>query len=179
MTPLNVLYALGWFAFGVVVGAEWTRMRRDVRCIAAAQAEEETVAPQHNVDKEPARSSKRRWARRVLDAFVVLLFLSSAVQAYITYDRIQAVVACQKAYQAGFADALDARSAASAAERDALVAWMVTLDELVTKTQPDPVAARQKFAAATSAYLQKQAELKRKQQEHPYPPSPRDVCLTR
>lgn len=176
MTPLAyVLYAVGWFVLGVIAGAQWTRMRRDVRRIAAAQAEEETVEPQDDVNEEPTRS-RRRWARRVLDAFVVLLFLSSAVQAYVTYDRIQAVVACQKAYQAGFADALDARSTASAAERDALVAWMVTLDELVTKSQPDPVAARQKFAGATTAYLQKQAELKRKQQENPFPASPRDVC---
>ena len=55
---------------------------------------------------------------------------------------------------------------------------MKTLDELITKTPPgsDPNAARQRFAAATSEYLRRQAELTRKQQENPYPPSPRAVC---
>lgn len=176
MTPLTyVLYAVVWFAAGVVAGAQWTRMRRDVRRIAEAQAGEETVAPQE-IDEKPAR--KRRWPRRVLDTFIVLLFVSSAVQAYVVYDRIQDVVACQKAYQEGFADALEARSAASSAERDALVAWMTTLDELITKTPigGDPVTARAKFGGATSEYLKKQADLKQKQQENPYPPSPRDLC---
>jgi hypothetical protein len=178
MTPLTyVLYGASWFVLGVVVGAEWTRMRRDVRRIANAQAGEETVV-QHETANDEATRPRRRWTRRVLDAFVVLLFVGSAVQAYITYDRIEEVVACQKAYQSGFADALDARKEPAAVERAALIQWMTTLDQLITKTQPgvDVVAARQKFAAATSEYLQKQAELTRKQQENPYPPSPRDVC---
>jgi hypothetical protein len=177
MTPLTyVLYAVGWFGFGAIAGAQWTRMRREVRLIANAQAGEDFVAPQEVIDERSTR--KRRWPRRVLDAFVVMLFVASAVQGFVTYERIQDVVDCQKAYQTGFADALEARSAAAGAERDALIAWMRTLDELLTKTQPggDGVAARQKFAASTSEYLQKQAELKRKQQENPYPPSPRDVC---
>ncbi len=186
MTPLfSVLYAATWFALGVIAGAQWTRMRHNVQRIADAQAGEETVTPQEVVDEKAVH--KRRWrrGRRVLDVFVVLLFVSSAVQGFVTYeriqdanDRIQEVVGCQKAYQTGFADALEARSAAAGAERDALIAWMKTLDELITKTPvcADPAAARQKFAAATSEYLQKQAELKRKQQENPYPPSPRDVC---
>lgn len=177
MTPLiYVLYALGWFGFGVVAGVQWTRMRREVSRIANAQVGEEAVVPQEEIDEKPAR--RRWWPRRVLDVFVVLLFLSSAVQAYVTYDRIEQVVACQRAYQTGFADALEARQAPAAVERAALIEWMTTLDELITRTQPggDAVAARQKFAAATSEYLKKQAELTRKQRENPYPPSPRDVC---
>jgi hypothetical protein len=173
---LYVLYALLWFGLGVVAGAQWTRMRREVSRIANAQVGEEAVVAQEEIDEKAAR--RRRWPRRVLDVFVVLLFVSSAIQAYITYDRIEQVVACQRAYQTGFADALEARQAPAAVERAALIAWMTTLDELLTKTQPggDVVAARQRFAAATGEYLQKQAELTRKQRENPYPPSPRDVC---
>lgn len=177
MTPLpSVLYALGCFGCGVIVGAQWTRMRLEVSRIANTQVGEEVVVPHENTDETPAR--RNRWPRRVLDVFVVLLFVSSAVQAFVTYERIEQVVACQRAYQAGFADALEARQQPAAVERAALIAWMTTLDELLTKTQPggDAVAARQKFAAATSEYLQKQAELTRKQRENPYPASPRDVC---
>jgi hypothetical protein len=179
MTPLTyVLYAVGWFVLGAVTGAQWTRMRRDVRRIANTQAGEETVAQHETTNDETARP-QRRWGRRVLDTFVVLLFIASAVQGYVTYDRIEAVIACQKAYQTGFADAIDARSKAAAPEKAALTQWMKTLYELITKAGvpgSDPAAARQKFAAATSEYLQKQEELTRKQQENPYPPSPRDVC---
>jgi hypothetical protein len=177
MTPLTyVLYAVVWFALGVVAGAQWTRMRRDLRRIANAQAGEETVAPQEVLDDKPAQ--KRRWPRRVLDTFVVALFVASAVQGFVTYEQIQGIVNCQKAYQAGFADAIDARSKAAIPEKAALTQWMKTLYELVTKAGvpgSDPAAARQKFANATSEYLQKQDELARKQQENPYP-SPRDVC---
>lgn len=179
--PLYVLYALLWFGLGVVAGAQWTRMRRDVRRIANAQAGEEPVAPQQDTDDEaqPKPDRPRRWARRVLDTFVVLLFIGSAVQAYVTYDRIEEVIACQKAYQTGFADAIDARSKAAVPEKAALTQWMKTLYELISKAGvpgSDPAAARQKFANATSEYLQKQDELTRKQQENPYPPSPRDLC---
>lgn len=177
-TLLYVLSAVGWFVLGVIAGAQWTRMRRDVRRLANDQAGEKTVAPHEETAEAQPGPARRRWPRRVLDTFVVLLFVSSAITSYVTYDRITDVVACQRVYQAGFADAIDARKEPAKIEREALIAWMTTLDELITKTQPggDAVAARQKFAAATSEYLKKQAELTRKQQENPYPPSPRDLC---
>lgn len=178
-TLIYVLYAVAWFGLGVIVGAQWTRMRRDVRRLANDQAGEKAVAPHEELPEvQPQPARVRRWSRRVLDTFVVLLFIGSAVQAYVTYDQIQGVVECQKGYQAGWADAFDARQTASAAERAALITWMKTLDELITRTPSgaDPNVGRQRFAAATSEYLQRQAELTRKQQENPYPPSPRDVC---
>jgi hypothetical protein len=180
MNPLiYVLSALGWFVLGVFAGAQWTRMRREVQRIANAQAGEETVAQHQETDEAPSKAPRpRRWPRRILDTFVVLLFIGSAVQAYVTNEQIQGVVACQRAYQTGFADALAARQAASGVEREALVRWMTILDELISNGRlgGDPAAARQRFADATREYLQKQNELTRKQQENPFPPSPRDLC---
>ena len=117
MTPLiYVLSALGWFAFGAVVGAQWTRLRREVRRIANAQAGEETVAPHQETGEATSKTARpRRWGRRILDTFVVLLFIGSAVQAYVTNEQITAVVECQNGYHAGWADAFDARQTASAA----------------------------------------------------------------
>lgn len=174
-SPTNVLYALAWFAFGVLVGAQWTRMRGEVRRIANAQAGEEPVAPQQNTDEAPPKPPRsRRWPRRVLDSFVVLLFISSAVQAYVTNEQIQAVVDCQNGYQAGFADALDARSKTSQEAQQALDDLMSTIGSLATGVATPE--NRQRFADALASYLHKRAEAKKQQQEHPYPPSPRDVC---
>lgn len=176
MTSLpNVLYALAWFVLGVIVGAQWTRMRGEVRRIANAQAGEEHVAPQQETEQTPPKRARtRRWARRVLDAFVVLLFISSAVQAYLTNEQIQAVVDCQNGYQAGFADALDARSKTSQEAQQSLDDLMTTIGSLATGVATPE--NRQRFVDALASYLQKRAEAKKQQQEHPYPPSPRDVC---
>lgn len=177
MTPTTyVLTALGWFVLGVVAGAQWTRMRRDVRRIAKAQAqEEEPVAAPFAVDQDPARRS-RRW-RRALDIFVVLLFIASAVQAYFTYGQIKDVQDCQRIYQTGFADALDARSAASTEAQNANDELWATIGQLTAGT--GNAETRTKFQAALANYFDKRAEAKKKQQENPYPPSPRDLCAAR
>lgn len=173
----TVLAAVCWFAAGVVVGAQWTRLRHEVRFIAKAQDREERVTSPEVITEKPS-TRRARWWRRALDAFVIMLFLGSAVQAYYTYERIQDVVDCQRVYQIGFADALDARQPVAAAEKEALVKWVTTIDQLITQAQPgvDPATNRQKFAIATREYLQKQADLVKTQNEKPYPPFPRGVC---
>lgn len=174
---LSVLPAVCWFIFGVIVGAQWTRMRRQVGRLANihVRREEPVQPPPHTAPRS------RRWPRRVLDAFVVLLFIGSAVQAYVTYDqlqesadRIQAVVDCQRAYQTGFADALDARSAASTEAQNANDELWATVGQL-TSAAASP-ETRVKFQAALSNYFDKRAEAKKQQQDNPYPPSPRDLC---
>lgn len=173
-TWIHVLYAVAWFALGAVAGAQWTRMRREVRQLANAQTGEDVVASHKDIDKAPQRARPRRWPRRVLDTFVVLLFVSSAVNAYVTSDQIQAVVECQRGYQKGFADALDARSKATQEAQEALDELMSIVGTLAGgAATPEN---RSRFANALTAYLQKRAEAKRQQQEHPYPPSPHDVC---
>ena len=175
MTALTyVLYAVCWFALGAIAGAQWTRMRRDVRRIADAQIGEGPVASQEIVDEEPAR--KRRWPRRVLDVFVVMLFVGSAVQGFVTYERIQEVVSCQRAYQTGFADALEARTATSTEAQNASDELWTTVGKLISGVPSSET--RSQFLGALDSYLNKRIEAKKKQQENPYPPSPRDLCKT-
>jgi hypothetical protein len=170
-----ILSAAFWFGLGIIAGVLWTRPRRDVHRTSRRLHEEVTVPAQKAVPDQPARRP-RRWPRYVLDTIVVLLFLASGIYAYVTYDQIREVQNCQRIYQTGFADALEARQPAATAEKEALVKWVTTIDELITQAQPDPIAGRQKFATATRDYLQKQAELVKTQKERPYPPFPRDVC---
>lgn len=173
MTALtDLLYPFGCFAFGVIAGAQWTRMRCDLHRIAKAQPVEAPVASHEPTDEKPAKT--RRWPRRVLDAVVVLAFISSAVQLYVTNGQIEEVVSCQRAYQAGFADALEARSSAAAAAQNALDELMSTVGQLTTGAASPEV--REKFRTALQNYLAKRAEAKKQQQDNPYPPSPRDLC---
>lgn len=167
------LSALFWFGLGAVFGAQWTRMGRDVRRLKAKAGERET-AVRTAADDQPAPAHPPRWLRMILDAVVVLLFLGSAVQAYVTYDRFGDIIACQNGYQAGFADALDARSKATQDAQDALDDLMSTVGRLIAGG-PSP-EVRQQFATALTGYLDKRAQAKKRQQEYPYPPSPRDVC---
>lgn len=166
MTELiPVMSAVFWFGLGAVVGAQWTRF---------VKAGERKTAV-HTATKQPAPvRPPRRWPRRVLDMVVVLLFLGSAAQAYVTDDRFGDIIACQNGYQAGFADALDARSKATQEAQDALDELMSTVGRLISGGPSQET--RQQFATALTSYLGKRAEAKKRQQEFPYPPSPRDVC---
>lgn len=172
MSALSLLAAAGWFVLGVVTGASWTRLCRDVRHLAQAKAGG-TVATQP-ADETTRKTGPRRWLGRARDVVVVLLFVGSGVQFYVTYDQIQDVVACQAGYQAGFADALDARSKATQEAQDALDELMSTVGTLATGVATPQ--NRQRFAAALADYLDKRVEAKRQQQANPFPPSPRDIC---
>lgn len=163
-----------WAVVGLLVGYLLGRGIRDLDRIAAAVNPEES-----NVDQR----SRGAWLRKatvthVLGVVVFILAVGTVVQGYVHNQQTKKIAECTRGYSNGFADALDARSEAQVAEREALVAWMRTLDELMTKAPmgSDPAAARQRFAAATSEYLKKQAELRQKQQDNPYPDPPRDIC---
>ncbi len=172
MNAINpVIYAVGWFAVGAVAGAQWTRLCRDVRVIATSQDREEPV-PAPEVTAVSTRRA-RLW-RTGLDVLVIMLFVASAVQAYVTYGQIQDVVACQRAYQNGFADALDARATASTEAQNALDELMTTVGQLTADAASPETRAQ--FRDALANYLSKRSEAKKKQQENPYPPPPRDAC---
>lgn len=175
MTALHYLVAsVPWTAVGLLVGYLAGRGVRDLDRIA------EAVTPE---DGMPVHTTRPKWLRRftsnvIIGITVVILGIATAVQGYVQNEATRRIADCTRGYSNGFADAIDARSAASAAEREALVQWMRTLDELLTKASPggDPAAARQRFAAATSEYLKKQDDLRLKQQDNPFPEPPRDAC---
>jgi len=65
-------------------------------------------------------------------------------------------------------------SAATAAAQNALDELMSTVGQLTTGAASPEV--REKFRTALQNYLAKRAEAKKRQQNNPYPPSPRDLC---
>lgn len=107
----------------------------------------------------------------VIAALLIVLGTATAVQSYVQSEATARLTECQTAYANGFADALDARSAAS-------VQAQAAQDDLWTKVAaltPTP-QSRDVFRAALAEYLTKRAAAKKAQAEHPFPDPPRDVC---
>lgn len=123
---------------------------------------------------------------RVLGVLMIVLMVGTAVQGIVqnrateqqaraTEQQARAaeeqsraterIAACVKSYSDGFADALDARSAVSAAATDAL-------DEFFFAIAAAPEQARQRF----DDYIAKRKAAKATQAANPYPAPPRDVC---
>lgn len=134
----------------------------------------------------PDRPSRRqRWQRRfgasVVPAVLIVLAIVTALQGVVT-SRINAdqdaetkrIQDCQAIYANGFADAIDARANTNRESQEALDELMATVGELATG--PGSPAAREKFRAALADYLAKRETAKKRQQENPYPPAPRDLC---
>lgn len=122
---------------------------------------------------DSATPKRRAWvtSNGVIAAVLIVLGTATAVQSYAQSEATARLTDCQTAYANGFADALDARSTATAEAQDAL-------DELLGKVAtltPTP-QGRAEFRDALDDYLDKRAEAKKAQKEHPYPPAPRDVC---
>jgi urease accessory protein UreF len=155
---------------GFVVGFLLGRMSRDTHDIAVTMDQGEFV--------DERKRRRRPTYQSVMGVVVVLLGLATAVQGIYQDSATRRVANCTRAYANGFADAIDARSEASAASQNALDGWMTTLDELLTRATPetDTAAARERFRLSTAEYLSKRAEFKKQQAEHPLPPPPRDVC---
>lgn len=122
------------------------------------------------------RDSKKRpkiSSNMVIAAVLVALGLATAVQSYVHSEATARLTACQTAYANGFADALDARSKASAEAQEALDTWMATLNSVIQAPSAD---AREKIRKAFQDYLEARRDAKETQRDHPYPPAPRDVC---
>lgn len=149
-----------------VVGFLLGRMTRDTQRIADVITEGEPVQ-----SKEPRR---RPSYQAVMGVVVVVLGLGTAAQGIYQDSATRRIADCTRAYSNGFADAIDARSAASAASQNALDDLMTNVGKLAsTEASPE---AREQFRKSLSEYLAKRAEAKKQQQENPYPPAPRDVC---
>jgi type II secretory pathway pseudopilin PulG len=122
-------------------------------------------------NKETAPKPRLITGQRILGVAVFALAIASGVQGWMQSTATEQVAQCTKAYASGFADALDERSKATAEAQDALDD-LITAVASATPTQQGRDAVRQ----ALTDYLNKRAEAKRTQAEHPYPAPPRDVC---
>lgn len=173
MSPLcdYAFRSLLWGVFGLVIGFLLGRMTRDTQRIADAVTDEESAVPD-----DPKKSRRRPSYQAVMGAVVVLLGLVTAVQGLYQDAATRRVADCTRAYSDGFAAALDARSEASTAAQNALDELMSTVGSLTTGPDAGTAETRDRFRKSLSEYLAKRAEAKKQQQEHPYPPAPRDVC---
>lgn len=163
---LYIVQTAPWVAAGLLVGFFVGRST-----VAAAVIID---AAQGEGDEMPSSPRKHRF-RVTLNGFIaaalVGLGIATAVQAAVQGAATSRLTDCQTAYANGFADALDARSKATAEAQDALDGLLGTV-ALLTPT-PE---GRQQFWDALNDYLDKRAEAKKTQAENPYPPAPRDVC---
>jgi hypothetical protein len=118
---------------------------------------------------------RREWriSTNVVAVVLLVLGLFTAGQGYIVGKRTQALAECQQQYSNGLADALDARAEANADAQQALEDWMTVVGSVMTSPTGD---GRVRLLTATSTYLTKRVEARQQQEEHPFPPAPRDAC---
>lgn len=167
-SALYIVQSMPWIAAGLLVGFFVGRST------AAATVIIEAVQGEGDGMRESSAPVKRKLrvtTNGVIAFVLVLLGTATAVQSYVQSEATAKLTECQTAYANGFADALDARSTASSEAQDALDELLST----VAAITPTP-GGRQQFADALAEYLEKRAEAKKTQAEHPYPPAPRDVC---
>lgn len=167
MTPLwsYVLADSVWTLLGFVLGTLFGWIVRDVRRIADAVTEEDTV---------PARTLwKRPSGQALLGAIVFALGIATVVQGLYQNASIRRVSDCQTAYTTGFADALDARSSAAASAQDSLDTLMTKVGDVFQHSTADSRATVQQ---AVDDYLAARSKAKATASKNPYPPAPRDLC---
>jgi hypothetical protein len=172
-----LLHALAWSLAGGIAGVLLDRAVLALQQIAHATPQEDAV-PDHSTP----RKRFRRWFNRavvpgVLITMAVLTIVQSVIAARTNAAQdveIKRVQACQLEYANKFADAIDARSTTTAAAQDAVDELWATIGRLMTGGASP--TAREEFQAALSDYLAKRATAKKKQQDNPYPPAPRDLC---
>lgn len=173
-----VIQSLPWIVAGLLVGFFMGRATVAADAIAVAVQVEGDGMARESTDSTSGKRRLRFTSNGVVAVLLVVLGVATAVQSYVqaeTNERqataTERLQACQTAYSNGFADAIDARSTATQEAQDALDELLSTVASL-TPT-PD---SRERFRDALEDYLDKRADAKRAQKEHPYPPAPRDVC---
>jgi len=174
VTP-TIIYALQssiWALFGLMAGfalgltvRDIRLSRRDLHRIATAVDGEDPVTD------EP-RLSLHKW-QRVLGGIVFVLSLLTAVQGIYQWAEVRRIADCQSAYSNGFADAIDARTAATGEAQNALDKLMTSVGKVMQSTDP---GRRDDVQTAIREYLDARAKAKATQQANPYPPAPRDLC---
>jgi hypothetical protein len=160
------IQSLPWALAGLLVGFFLGRGTAAVETIADAVQEGQMS------DREQRPAPRRRiTAIQVIGTLVVFLGVFTAVQGYVQGEATERLALCQAAYSNGFADALEARTSATADAQRALDDFLTAVSA-ATPTQEGRDVVRK----ALSDYLTKRAEAKQAQQQNPFPAAPRDVC---
>lgn len=187
MTPslVYIVQSVPWALGGLLLGFFLGRAIVAADAIADVAADTPTDTTIGDAEPEqgetmsdPAR--RRRWfnTNTVIVAVIVALGLLTAVQAYVQgeaadrqTEQTRRLADCLRKYSNGIADALDARSTASAAAQSALDALIFAIP-----TTASDAAGRAKARKAFADYKTLRANSIKTQAAHPFPPAPRDVC---
>lgn len=123
-----------------------------------------------------AKAPRRITGQLVLGVIVVLLGIITVLQGVSSNNATQRLARCQGAYVSHFADALDARTTASADAQTALDNLMRAVSG--TLAQPHAAAGGRTEGVRTALdnYLHKRAQADAERRRHPYPAPPRDSC---
>lgn len=122
-------------------------------------------------------TGKRSWrpsAQWVLGVVVILLAIVTVLQGIVQGAATRHVVECQQQYSDAFSAALDARTNATNTAQNALDQLVTTVGHALS--EPPTAQRGADVQKAITAYLNSRAALKQQQQQHPYPPAPRDLC---
>ena len=123
---------------------------------------------------EHAAPRSPRKQQIVLGIVVLVLAAVTVLQGFITTRETQRLQQCQAQYANAFADALDARTKASAESQQALDRLVGSIRSTLDK--PGATSGQQPLRSAIDDYLAARAKTTAQQRAHPLPPPPRDVC---
>lgn len=166
-----IMESAAWALLGFLGGFVLGRAARDFHRVADAASGTGDAMP------DPERAARRRWRPTyewTIGIVVLLLTILTVVQGIAQSTETRRLVVCLQDYSNAFADALDARTSASNAAQSALDKLMTAVGH--TFTEPPSTQRAAEVQRAITTYLTTRAALVREQQQHPYPPAPRDVC---
>lgn len=164
-----ILQSVPWSLAGLLIGVFIGRLTVAVDAVANAVQEGEPAMPEQPTQRRRVRL--RITSNTVLVGVLVALGLLTGVQAYVQGQATDRLAECQATYSNGIADALDARSTASAETQQALDELLGTVSSAAPTSE-----GGQQVRQALADYMAKRAKAKTAQKDNPYPPAPRDAC---
>lgn len=176
MTSLTyAVESVPWIVAGLIAGFFMGRSTVALTVIAhAVQVRDNERSPMPEQDPAPPATKRWRFSLvHVMGAALIGLSVFGVVQNNAQDDATARLAVCQAAYANGFADALDARSKASAESQVALDEWMAKVNAII---QAPTAEAAAQIRRAFADYQAARSEAKKKQEANPYPDPPRDVC---
>ena len=172
---IYIVQSTPWVVAGLLVGFFVGRSTVAASVIIEAAQDE---GDDMRESSAPKKKRVRVTSNGVIAALLIVLGIATAVQASVqsgvNEQQNQANArqdACQTAYANGFADALEARSKATAEAQDAVDELWATVAAIMQSPE-----GREEFRVALDKYLTKRADAKKAQTENPFPPAPRDMC---
>jgi hypothetical protein len=176
LTSLSFWEGLGiGLAFGIVFG---TASERAFELFREAVQQWRAKRMTEHRDTDESLRARLRLMGWILGVAALVQVVTGGAILYLN-SKLTSFVSCQADYNQQSYDARKPRIKAAKAQDAAMAAWLQTLPPLFAPrtpgTQPDPrliKAFRQELLNTVHTYTANLVA----QQEHPYPPDPKDTC---